>query len=282
MMKRYACHLLFLSFIALSAFALPGKWARADDTYTLSRVYHAGDKNRYHVDIVVEGTYQPEGLLAKPMKVRQEIDAVIEQDTKEVRPDGTIILESRIISGVEKSDQGTVKLDTINKPVVTGWGSDGKIIQPTGDPDAAAQIVQLETLPGIGLKLPHPMKVGDQAPFELACGFTNDQKITGNIQLIGLVDKIGDYKGKAVELKLTGNGMVVAHTGDVYKPDPNHPDQMLPTMVKNEDQSFKLDTTTYVDPVTGKTISVTGKLTSSKFTNITDVTITYSRQLLTK
>jgi hypothetical protein len=279
----FARLLLFISLIAVCSFVPPFKTARADDnTYSLKRIYHAGDKDRYHVNIVVQGTYQPEGLLAKPMKVQEELDAVVEEDTKEVRPDGTIILESRIISGVTKSDQGTVKLDTIGKPVVTGWGADGKIIQPTGDPSAAAQIVQMDTLPGIDLKLPHPMKIGDQAPFQLACGFTNDQKITGTIQMVALVDKVGDYKGKAVELKLTGNGMVAAHVGDVYKPDPNHPNQMIPTLVKNEDQSFKLETTTYVDPVTGKTISISGKLTSPKFTNISDVTITYTRQLLTK
>jgi hypothetical protein len=255
----------------------------ADDTYSLKRIYKAGDVDRYQVSIKVEGTYTPEDVPgAKSRKVMQEITGILLQKTREVRNDGSIILDTQIESGSTKSDEGQQSLDTIGKSVVTGWDKDGNPYRPIGDSQAIADILQLETLPGLNIKLPHPMKIGDEAPFELACGFTNDQKITGTIQLVSLEKKVDNYSGSGVKVKMTGAGAIVAYAGTDMEKDPKDPTKMIPKMIKNEKQSFKLDVSSLVDPVNGKTIQLDGKLSSPRFANISDVTITYKRYLLKK
>ena len=253
---------------------------------SLNRVYKLGDKDRYKVNITVEGSYMPAGETTRKT-IKSEINAVKEEETKEMRADGSILLVNTLVSGKLMIDGQEETMRGVGGSSVTGWDKNGFPFKPYGTPEVTAAMTQLDGLPGLFFRVDHNMNIGDELHYEIPVGLTKEQCIRETITLTALQKPQGDSSSEILKVLCRGDGQTMAGTVEYekdkkkivwqVKKDKQTEEWLVPSMVRNVLQNLHVETTTLLDARTRKAIQVDGKITSARFGELENVTITYKR-----
>lgn len=210
---------------ALIALLLLPAAALAEDSYSIKRVYKAGEVDRYKMSFTIEGN------------VQAEVNLVIKESTKSVKDDVATV-ETTIESGKIKFGGQDAPFPQAGQ--TTSRNIDvktGKVVGAQGQ--AGGPLGRLSSLTN-NLGIPdHPVKIGEEIKFDSPVNEGKD-KVTGTLKVLGLEPKSADVTVDTVKL----NAVV------------NLPAEM--------GEKLKVDATAFVEPGTGKQLkldaTVTGKM----------------------
>jgi hypothetical protein len=231
---------------ALSATSVP---AVADDSYMLKRVYKSGDIDKYKTVINVDG---------QGGAIKVDITIVTTETVKDVKPDGTVTLETVINSGTLSFGGNEMPLPGVNTaPVLTTFDKNGKPVEKPGAPkrDKSAAMMMSATRPSFAPD--KAMKIGDEWKFDNSktADAKTDPIARGTVTVMGLEKAGADVAVDTVKVKIVTDTTV---PGD--------------TPVKAH-----MDGNALIEPGTGKTLMATGTVTGLSLPQLGEANMKFTR-----
>jgi hypothetical protein len=146
----------------------------ADDTYTILRVYKAGDVDRYNM--TMSGTFSGIKALGPQDNVPVKMKAVLKETTKTANTDGSAVILSEMDSATANiSDQGEIDISTFIPAVTQTRDKLGKVTESKAEgaasplPPGADPGMLLGMLSG-AMHSQKAVKVGDTWNVDIAAG----------------------------------------------------------------------------------------------------------------
>jgi hypothetical protein len=189
---------------ACAACASLGTVVRADEAYSLRRAYKAGESERLKTTIKME---------ADKGARKVEWRLLTTETTKEVKADGTVVLQAVV-------DAGSVAVDGVDK----GYRLDGQVITTVYDgagrilrqeaPGAQWPVGMLLTIARPNFTLAKMLKPGEAYREEIPTSPDKSRKIAVSTTLTGTEKKSADLPEDALRVKTVTDGTIAGPDGD--------------------------------------------------------------------
>ncbi|MCC6730330.1 MAG: hypothetical protein IT208_13415 [Chthonomonadales bacterium] len=193
----------------LTVGALAAQSASAQEaSYSLKRVYRQGEVDRYRTIIHVEQQTAPAG--SAPIVLVMTLTTT--ETTREVKPDGGVVLENRLDSAVVSLNGKEEPLPGPGQAVtLTTLDKDGKPVrQETTGQTGIAPLIAM-TRPAF--LIPRPLKVGEQLKLRLPEGPETAKTLDVSITLVELAKKAQELPSDALRVKSVADGVLPGAAG---------------------------------------------------------------------
>ena len=235
--------------IVLSAVCIPFA-AKADETYTIRQKYKVGDVDKFKTHMVIEGI------------IAVEVDIMNEETVKSVKEDGTVTIESKVISSKVVMNGAEMKLPGQDAGTVStsSYDKDGKMVKRDGGGGGgrgAAGIMGLARpsyLPEKSMKAREEFKIDVSNKDGEAI-----QSTKGTVTVVGLEKAVKEINADAVKVKIVTDSVISSPMGDT----------------KPHTEGF-----VYVDPVSGKMLLFKANLSGIQVPNLGEAKVAITRTLI--
>ncbi len=221
----------FVQSVGIASCVLPAKSGvtLADDEYNFIRVYKSGDVDKYRTKVKVEGT-----------KGTIEINLVTTDTVKDVKSDGSYVIQTKIDSGTLTIGESTNPFAGVGQTISTTFDRTGKM-QKTDSASSGrgGGVAELIGITRLNFTSTDGLKMGETRKFELALGESGSQKAVGSIKVVKLEKPGNEVKVESVKVQTTA--VVSGKTTPGEKP-------------------VRLDTTSLVDPKSAVVYKLTGSV----------------------
>jgi len=234
----------------LLVWALPGVLpARADETYTLRRVYRTGEKDRYRTNIQIESDKPVEGTARKI-----EFTLTTTETTKEVRDDGTVVVAITLdpVKAHVDGDERTISDAPVT--ITTTYDKIGKILRQEGGSGPLVMIASLLNTARVNFTQERPLRIGEERKTEVPTGRGSQSTVKSVLSLLGWEKKNDEIPVDTLRIKSV-----------VDSPAPQG------------NQKVHMEVTAFVEADTGKPLKVDIMLTGTQFGPLPDARITIKR-----
>lgn len=209
----------------------------AQESYSLKRVYKAGETDRYKTVITMEA----EGPMG-PFTF--EFTILTTEKVKDVKPDGSAVVETTVESGKLKAKDVERELNdsstfttTIDK---TGKETRSEAGEPTAGKSQRGPAVMMLGLARAAMIPPRTLKVGEEWKYDIPATDAKSSKTTGSVTLVGLVGV--ERKTEAIP----ADALKVKCVTVVTSPGPMG------------DTRLQITSTVLLDPANGKSLDIQG------------------------
>jgi hypothetical protein len=227
-----------------------------DDTYTIQRVYKAGDVDHYNM--TMSGTFSGIKALGPSDNVPVKMKAVLKETTKSVNADGSAVILSEMESALANiSDQGEIDISTFIPAVTQTRDKLGKVLESkaeggTSQLPPGADPGMLVGMLNSAMHSPKAVKVGDSWDLDLTlhAGARAMPPGKGTAKLVGMetVDGVNTAKVEAT----------VDIGGDAAKPATGQATDTTNGEKRPAGLKVHVVSTGNVDLATGKVLKMTG------------------------
>jgi len=215
--------------LALASFAFCASTAGAlEDTYSLKRVYKAGEIDKYKTVITMEA----DTPMGTPISFTYTI--LTTEKVLEVKPDGSAVVETRVDNAKVKIKDIDRELDDNSVVTVTIDKNGKETKREGGGDDQRGAAVKMLGLARFSSMPPHALKNGEAWKYEIPAADDKSPKTTGSVTLLGKEKPEGGDR-ELLKVKCFTTVTTPSKTGDTKL-------EMLSTI--------------FVEPVTGKPLDV--------------------------
>jgi len=217
------------SFVFVAALALCSSAVAApDETYSLKRVYKAGEIDKYKTVITMEAENPPGTAISFTYTI------LTTEKVLEVKPDGSTVVETRVDNAKVKIKDIDRELDDNSVVTVTIDKNGKETKREGGGDDQRGASVKMLGLARFSSMPPHALKTGEAWKYEIPASDDKSPKTTGSVTLIGK-EKPEGGGSEVLKVKCFTTVTTPSKTGDTKL-------EMLSTIL--------------VDPATGKPLDV--------------------------
>jgi hypothetical protein len=201
----------------------------SDDEYNLIRVFKTGEVDRYRTKLKIEGN-----------KGTIEINLVTTDTVKEVKPDGSYTIQTRIDSGTLNIGGSTSPFAGVGQAVITTFDRAGKMLKTeSAGNDRGKGLAELIGITRLNFTNTDGLKIGETRKFDVPMG-EGGQKAFGTIKILKLEKPGNEIKVETVRVQTLAT--LSGPTDSTAKP-------------------VRLDSTSLVDPRTAVVHKLTGSAT---------------------
>jgi len=176
--------------------------SRADDAYTIKRVFKAGEVDRYKTTLDIEAS--------GGMKL--QISFTTTETTKEIKDDGSMV-RAITIEGADLSLNGqSVAMPGFKPSTITAsFDKDGKPVKEEGE---AGQFKQMLSMTRPTIEADRALRVGEEWKTEVPTNKDGTKKLNVTVTLVGLEPKTEAVPAESYKVKTVADGVVESPQGD--------------------------------------------------------------------
>jgi hypothetical protein len=218
-----------LMICAVVAFASP---VSAQESYTIKPVYKAGETDRYRLIASIDAR-------SENGPVKLVLTFITSETTKEVKANGTVVVQTKIESGTLNLD-GRESAHGAGEVITTTLDKDGRVLKQEGVQAQTTGIANLLALTRVQGLPSEKLKIGDEHKYEVPAAQGSKAVAKGVVILQGIEPKSSSFPTDTLRVKVISD---------------------VPAPSGGPDDKLHLDLLILVEPDTGKALKLDGTLT---------------------
>ncbi|HSV72218.1 MAG TPA: hypothetical protein VLH79_00465 [Chthonomonadales bacterium] len=200
--------------------------AVAQESHSLRRVFRAGETDRYRLTMNLERG-----------EVKLDLTLQMTETTREVRNDGSIVIEMTMDSGSMLLNGTEVPIPNVGQKVTFSVDKDGKPIKGEQPIDSESPLATVMALARSSSLPDRPIRVGETVRVEVPIEGSRDRKLAAQFTLVGIERRSEEVPVDTLRVRSVIEGLVPTPDGD---------------------QNLKIEATSLYEPGTGKVVRVEG------------------------